>query len=172
MVSNYVPGLAFSRIPPLPKEYQNESKLLVIATMRTREACTSIWIWMMLILMMAIVVVAVVVVRAAVAVAAQRCRACDAANAVGAGAWNCRPWMRLSMSPSKYFRFISDMVILDTWCLKLVVKGSRIALENGVTGGFNRIGVQGGIVTSDALALGAARRGRRKRLAVQLQTTV
>jgi hypothetical protein len=63
--------------------------------------------------------------------------------------------------------------ILDgTWFLKLVVKGGGISLENGVTGGFDRIGVQGGIVTSDALALWSTRRGRRKALAVQLQTTV
>jgi hypothetical protein len=64
------------------------------------------------------------------------------------------------------------MYILDcTWFLKLVVKGGRISLENGVTSGFNRIGVQGGIVTSHALALWATRCGRRKTLAVKLQTT-
>jgi hypothetical protein len=59
-------------------------------------------------------------------------------------------------------------VILGPWFLKLVVKGGRIALEDSAAGGFNRIGVQGGIVTSDALALGAARRGRRKALAIEL----
>jgi hypothetical protein len=59
-----------------------------------------------------------------------------------------------------------------THFLKLVVKSGGIAFENGVTGGFDRVGVQGGIVTSDALALGATRRGGRKALAVQLQTTV
>jgi hypothetical protein len=65
------------------------------------------------------------------------------------------------------------MWFLDiTWFLKLVVKGGRIALENGVPSGFNRIRVQGGIVTSDALALWSTRRGGRKTLAVQLQTTV
>jgi hypothetical protein len=63
-------------------------------------------------------------------------------------------------------------VIFDAWFLKLVVKSGWIALEDRVTGGFNRIGVQGGIVTSHALALGTARRGRRKALAIQLQTTV
>ncbi len=69
---------------------------------------------------------------------------------------------------------MADMLdVFDrTWFLKLVVKSGGIAFENGVTGSFDRIGVQGGIVTSDALALGATRRGRRKTLAVQLQTTV
>jgi hypothetical protein len=63
--------------------------------------------------------------------------------------------------------------ILDsTWFLKFVIKGGGISLENGVTGDFDRIGVQGRIVTSDTLALWSTRRGRRKTLAVQLQTTV
>jgi hypothetical protein len=50
---------------------------------------------LLLTLVLATVVVEVVVVRAAAAVVAQRCRACDAANAVGVGAWNFRPWTRL-----------------------------------------------------------------------------
>lgn len=69
---------------------------------------------------------------------------------------------------------MADMLdVFDrTWFLKLVVKSGGISLENGVASSLNRIGVQGRIVTSNALAFGATRRGRRKTLTVKLQATV
>lgn len=55
---------------------------------------------------------------------------------------------------------------------KLFVKSSRVAFQNGLTGLFNRISVQGRVVTRSAFASGTTSRGRSKALTIEFQTTV